>query len=295
MFPNRRDLLPAALTIALLLLFGLIAPTRGDEIEGTSAARRLRNQRFHLQAQTRTGILIPMYVYPADIQTNEAYNRLIDLKRRYETVPFWVIVNPASGPGTQVDPNYTRAIDRLIGAGCVVLGYVSTSYAKRAATDIEDDIHRWVEFYPRTHGLFFDEMNYEDREESAAYQRALKDYASKAGFWPIVANPGTDTPGRFFESAAADVFVVYEGGAYPDEKRIHDDRVGGSADYPPSTRAILVHSTARFDKNAVHILRRHVRWIYVTGDAYRPGDATADNPWDSLSRHMEALCEELAK
>ena len=295
MFSSSCNLLPAAPMFVSLLLFSLVPPARSDDLEGTSAARVHRNQQFHLQAQTRTGLLIPMYVYPADIQTNEAYNRLIDLKRRYETVPFWVIVNPASGPGTQVDPNYTRAIDRLVGAGCVVLGYVSTSYAKRPATEIEEDIHRWVEFYPRTHGLFFDEMNYEDREESAEYQRSLKDYASKAGFWPIVANPGTDTPGRFFDTAAADVFVVHEGDTYPEQKRILDDRPGGYADHPPFTRAILVHSTPRFDKNAVHILRRHVRWIYVTGDAYRPGDATADNPWDTLSGHLEALCEELSK
>ena len=76
-------------------------------------------------------MLVPLYVYPADVHTNPAYNRLMDLKRRYETVPMWVIVNPASGPGERVDANYTKAIDRLRGAGCVVLGYVTTSYGKR--------------------------------------------------------------------------------------------------------------------------------------------------------------------
>ena len=295
MFFSRRDFIPRGFLAVLILSLLLPLQGRGDELEGTSTGRRVRNQQFHLQTQTRTGLLIPMYVYPADIHTNEAYNRLIDLKRRYETVPFWVIINPASGPGTKVDPNYTKAIDRLIGAGCVVLGYVSTSYAKRPAEAIEEDIHRWVEFYPRTHGLFFDEMNYEDREESVEYQRSLKDYASKAGFWPIVANPGTDTPGRFFDAGAADVFVVHEGNSWPEQKRIQGDYFGGYADYPPFTRAVLVHSMARFDKNAVHILRRHVRWIYVTDDLYRPGDATANNPWDTLSRHLESLCEELAK
>jgi hypothetical protein len=42
-----------------------------------------------------------------------------------------VVVNPASGPGKAADANYTKAIDRLRGAGCVVLGYVTTNYGKR--------------------------------------------------------------------------------------------------------------------------------------------------------------------
>ena len=50
---------------------------------------------------------------PGGRAPNPAYNRLIDLKRRYESVPIWVIVNPASGPGERADANYARAVDRL--------------------------------------------------------------------------------------------------------------------------------------------------------------------------------------
>jgi hypothetical protein len=261
----------------------------------TSSQRVARNQRQHLQLQQRTGILIPMYVYPSDPQTNEAFNRLIDLKRRYETVPFWVIVNPASGPGTEVDPNYTRIIDRLVGAGCMTLGYVSTSYAKRPAEQIEEDVHLWAEFYPRVHGLFFDEMNYEDAPESVNFQTSLKKYGERAGFWPIVANPGTDVPGRFFDAEAADVFVVHEGDRWPTERRLAGDVPGGYGDYPPSTRAVLIHSLSRFDKNSLHVVRKHARWVYITDDLYRLNDPAAPNPWDTLSTHMEAMCEELSK
>src|SRR5687768_12940223 len=86
-------------------------------------ARRQHAQDFHLRARQPAGLLVPMYVYPGNVTKNPAYQRLIDLKRRYETVPIWVIVNPASGPGAKVDPNYTLTVDRLVGAGCVVLGY----------------------------------------------------------------------------------------------------------------------------------------------------------------------------
>jgi hypothetical protein len=147
----------------------------------------------------------------------------MDTKRRYETVPMWVIVNPQSGPGEQVDGNYTKAIDRLRGAGCVVLGYVSTSYGKRTQDEVRADIDRWLAMYPRIQGVFFDEMRYEDTDEAVQYQSALTRYAHGAGCWPVVANPGADTPGRFFAADAADVIVIAEGDQWPTEERLKGD------------------------------------------------------------------------
>lgn len=135
--------------ILLPLIFVLLV-ARGDRFRRSpgAARRRQQAQEFHLRAQERTGILVPMYVYPANIHRNPAYNRLADLKRRYETVPMWVIVNPASGPGETVDANYTEAIDRLQVAGCMVLGYVTTSYAKRPQGQVQKEVDRWLALYP---------------------------------------------------------------------------------------------------------------------------------------------------
>ncbi len=263
--------------------------------EPSAVVRRERAQQFHLRAQERTGLLVPLYVYPADIHTNPVYNRLIDVKRRYESVPFWVILNPASGPGNHVDANYTKAIDRLQGAGCVVLGYVTTSYGKRPAADVQADINRWLKLYPRTHGIFFDEMIYEDSAAAANHQAALNRYAKEAGFWPRVANPGAETPGRYFAVDAADVIVVHEGNDWPDEARLKGDYFGGYSDYPPFTRSVLVHSLPKFDPKALQMVRRYARWVYVTEDRYAPPDPKADNPWDSLTRYLEEICEQLTR
>lgn len=263
--------------------------------QDTAAERRDRAIQFHLRSQERTGLLVPMYVYPADIHTNETYNRLIELKRRFETVPMWVILNPASGPGNDVDANYTKAMDRLQGAGCVVLGYVSTSYGKRPAKDVQADVERWLKLYPRTQGIFFDEMIYEDTAAGANYQAALNKSAHELGLWPTVGNPGADTPGRYFAADAADVIVVHEGSDWPEETRLKGDYFGGYSDYPPFTRAVLVHSRAKFDPKSLATVRKYARWVYVTDDPYRANDPKADNPWDTLSKHLEALCEELAR
>ena len=247
-------------------------------------------QLFHQRAQERTGLLIPLYVYPANSSENPAFNRVIELKRRFETVPFWVIVNPASGPGAKTDPNYTRAIDRLIGAGCVTLGYVTTSYAKRSEADVRKYLDQWRALYPRVHGIFFDEMAYEDSESKAQYQAALSDYAHKSGYWPTVANPGADTPKRYFAASAADTIVVHEGDSWPTEARLktYDD-------HPPFMRAVLLHSQLRLDPLAVQRTRLYAHWLYVTEGPYRAGDPAEANPWDRISRYLEELCKLLSE
>jgi hypothetical protein len=267
----------------------------GGPAKADSQANRARE--FHLRAQQPSGLLVPLYVYPGNVANNPAFQRLIDLKRQYETVPVWVIVNPASGPGKKVDPNYTRAIDRLVGAGCVVIGYVTTSYAKRPAADVRADVDGWRTMYPRVHGIFFDEMVYEDTDAAVRYQAGLNAYAHEAGCWPTVANPGADTPGRYFagDAAAADVIVVHEGDAWPAEDRLKGEQPGGYADHPPHTRAVLVHSTARLDPAALRTARKYARWFYVTEAPFRANDPAAANPWDRLSSHAEALCEQLSK
>jgi hypothetical protein len=281
--------------LVISCIYGTFACSAPAADELNPAVRRERAMQFHLRAQERTGVLVPLYAYPANVHTNRVYNRLIDLKRRYETVPFWVIVNPASGPGNAVDANYTKAIDRLLGAGCVVLGYVTTSYGKRPAADVQADIDRWLKLYPRTQGIFFDEMIYEDTDAAAKYQAALNRYARDVGCWPTVANPGAETPGRYFAADAADVIVVHEGKDWPDEARLKGDYFGGYSDYPPFTRAVLVHSQSEFDPQPLQMVRRYARWVYVTEVRYVPNDPQADNPWDMLSKHLDAVCEQLAR
>jgi Spherulation-specific family 4 len=276
----------------IVALWALDSISVGDDLP--SAERRQRAQEFHYRAQQRTGLLVPLYVYPENVHKNSTYNRLIEVKRQHETVPVWVIVNPASGPGERVDGNYAKAIDRLCGAGCVALGYVTTSYGKRAPPQVQKDIDQWLKMYPRIQGIFFDEMIYEDTDAGAKYQATLNRYAHEAGCWPTVANPGADVPGRYFAADAADVIVVHEGENWPNEERLKGDYFGGYADYPPFLRGVLLHSQPTLDKAALRMVRKYARWIYVTDALYRVGEPNAANPWDRLSKHLEELCEELS-
>ena len=280
--------------IALAALVPRVSGQQGDIKNSAAPADRIEKlQQFHLRATEKTGLLIPLYIYPADIHTNDDFNRVIELKRQYSEVPFWVIVNPASGPGTAIDPNYTKAIDRLIGAGCVVLGYVSTSYGKVPIETVRANMQTWRTFYPRTHGIFFDEMLNEDNENAVTQQVKLNQAAYNLGFWPTVANPGTDTPGRYFAAEAADVIVIHESDHWPTQEKLHGNYFGGYSDYPPSTRASLMYGQKQLKAEDVRMAQKYTRWIYVTQDTYKPGDADHPNPWDQLSEHLEDLCRML--
>jgi hypothetical protein len=81
----------------------------------------------------------------------------------------------------------------------------------------------------------------------------------------------------------------------PNEVRLSEDYFGGYSDYPPFSRGVLLHSQAKLDKSALRMVRKYARWIYVTEARYKSGDPTAANPWDRLSKHLEAVCEQLVE
>lgn len=285
-------------TIALLVGFSLGGCLSAQAQEAAAPSplhpRLLENQLQMQLSHQPTGILIPLYLYPADIHTNAAWNRLIELKLEFPTVPVCVIVNPASGPGDDRDANYVKAVDRLYGAGIILVGYVSTEYARRPAADVRRDIARWGDLYPRIHGLFLDEMTNDVEDEGAEHiehYAALTRHAHEQGYWPVIANPGAHTPGAYFDAPAADIIVIHEGRTIPDEPALKGDFFGGYADYPPFTRGVLIHSCPEWNADEFARIAKYTRWVYVTDDVY---ETESDNPWDSLSGHMEQMLRALA-
>lgn len=277
------------LQILRLIALGLVltAPLLAQQPADPTAASR-----NHMAlSQQSTGLIIPLYLYPANIHTNPAYNRLIELKLSHPQVPVCVILDPDNGPGQQADANYRYAARRLRGAGCVVLGYVSTRYAQQPLDQVMADTNRWREFYDAIDGIFLDEQAYDADEAHLSYYEKATRHAHERGYWPVFANPGTNQIEPYFQRPTADVIIIHENEHYPDEKTLRGDYFGGHADYPPYRRASLVHSMPRLDEKQVRHMARYTRWIYVTDDMYKPGLAGADNPWDSLSTHTSRLFE----
>lgn len=235
----------------------------------------------------RTGILIPLYVYPSDIFTNPVYNQLIDLKKTYHDVPVYAILNPASGPGTVTDGNYRVAIDRLHGAGIIVVGYVHTSYTARPIEAIQYEITVWQYLYPAIDGIFYDEMTNDDVQAHIDYYSELTSYSHARGLYPTIGNPGAGTLGAYFENDAADVIVIHESGYWPSEIDLKGDYDGGYAAYDYNRRAGLVYGQSSLDLESIKILRKYLGLVFVTND-------TLPNPWDSPTAHMEDLLRVLS-
>ncbi len=126
------------------------------------------------------GTIFPLYFYP----DQSAIQPLLDMAHQYPTVPIWVILDPADGPGTSIDPTYTSAIKQLRAAGINLLGYVNTNFSQRAKTLVNSDIQTWKSFY-KPDGIFLDLMNV-----NHTYYSSVTTYAKSLGFQMVIGNPG---------------------------------------------------------------------------------------------------------
>lgn len=264
-------------TRGVACLFAVVALSAAMCLADESG-RRSANQQFFLQSGMSPGLLVPLYVYPADVVRNRQWNTLIALKRKYPRVPVCAIVNPASGPGETVDPNYTLGIRRLRSAGIVTLGYISTSYAKIDAGAVRRDIDRWQSMYPLVNGIFFDEMSSQPGNGRIEHYVGLTRDAHERGYWPVFANPGTLIHEEYFAQNAADVFVIHEGAQVPS-----GDVLAKLEQTPCTQLGVLVHGQSSFDEAAARRLAAYARWLYITEDTLKP------NPWDVVSRHCDPL------
>jgi hypothetical protein len=239
------------------------------------------------RVQLKTGILIPLYIYPANIYTNPDYNNLIALVKTYHDVPVSVILNPSSGPGDATDGNYTVAIKRLQGAGIRVLGYIHCNYGAIAIETVKASIDAWLSLYPGIDSFFLDEMS--NDTAYIAYTKAIRDYAGLSGRVDIIGNPGTVSisHGAFLDARAIDRIVYAEGGTVPLESDLKGDMDGGYMNYNPDTRAILIYGQSSLPLATVRMLQQYCGLLYVT----ERGFSTA---WNFVSGYLGQMLAQLS-
>lgn len=153
-------------------------------------------------------ILVPAYQYPT---VGDLWSRVPAAAGQ---VGVSVILNPASGPGTVVDPTYTAVVSTARAAGARIYGYVDTDYARRPAAAVLADVQTFTQLYA-IDGVFLDQMD--NQAASLAYYQGLRTgiHAIVPGSLAnkVIANPGTEVPEAFAAGLAADVFVTYENNA----------------------------------------------------------------------------------
>jgi spherulation-specific family 4 protein len=186
------------------------------------------------------------------------------------------IMNPASGPGTAVNSDWTAVVNHARNCGHRVLGYVDTNYAARPAADVEADIDKYYSWYP-VDGIMFDRMS--NNVADATYYRARYAYAhTKAATVLVVGNPGAaaSTDWQVKTPKSADLLIVFEDTAANYLTWTPPGWITGST-YPTATFAHLVHACAAVDLPTMIARSKTLRaaYRYITDDVM-------PNPWDTL-------------
>ncbi|GAA4030254.1 spherulation-specific family 4 protein [Actimicrobium antarcticum] len=210
------------------------------------------------QAAIYREALVPAYFYPSPNST--AWHSLNLLAKQ---MPTTAIMNPNSGPGTRLDPNYVTAIERLHVAGGKVIAYVSTSYGNRRLSDVTKDINTYLAFY-KVDGFFIDEMTNDSSRAHLQYYQSLYNYVKALSpTYTVTGNPGTNVPEQYATLPLADKFVVFEDSLQNFKRYVAP---AWMARHPASRFASIVHTSPRTQMAVVMKLNstRGIAGLFVT-------------------------------
>lgn len=211
----------------------------------------------------RQSIAVPAYFEPGPLWNRMAIG--------HPTVAM-AVLNPSSGAGSGPVERLVMTVRETRAAGVQVLGYVHTSYGRRAASEVFAEVERYKEWYD-VDGIFFDEVSATcaDQPYYSAFHARVKAWGKGA---KTVLNPGRQTMECFM--SAADVVITFEGAydSYMQDYRPPSWTVG----YAPSRFWHLVYevpSSERMKEVMQASKSRGVGWIYITPE-------TMPNPWRTL-------------
>ena len=220
------------------------------------------------------GIIVPAYQYPT---TGTLWG---ECARASSSVPVVAIMNPANGPGTEVDPHFASAAASVRSAGGRVIGYVFTSSAEVPLDSVLAKVDRYREWYTLD-GIFLDGMANDADPAHVAWHAALRDsIRAREPAWLVVGCPGTNTLPDYL--AGADVLCIVESDG---ESYFDWEPDAWVRDHPASRFLHLVHTLSSADsmRQAVALAgSRGAGWVYVTNDRMA-------NPWDETPSYWDAL------
>lgn len=168
-----------------------------------------------------TGIIIPLYIYPSWWTTPGAWDWVVNAAQQYPSMPFVVVVNPASGPGSSAVPNsdYVHEIARLNALSNVqLLGYVDTAYGSRLLTDVLNDVSVYGGWGSSNPSIALDGVFFDNAASTATYLAQYTSYATAvransgfAGTRLVALAPGQICNPQYVD--IADIVVIYEQGS----------------------------------------------------------------------------------
>lgn len=218
------------------------------------------------------GTIFPFYIYP----TQAAIQPIIDTANQYPKVPIWVILDPANGPGTSVDPTYTNAVNQLRGAGINLLGYVNTNYGNRPINQVKNDILKWSTFY-KIDGIFLDLMSVKH-----AYYSSITAYAKSLKFQMVNGNPGTNINSSAGQDV--DIVTIFENSYLPNPLTQFQNWYNI---YPPSDLSLISYNIPTLPTAFITQAAPHFGWIFIS-------DIGGTDPYEAYPTYFNSFIQFLS-
>src|SRR5947209_201181 len=229
---------------------------------------------------TSTGVIISLYISPSSNTcgqyggpgTTNCYDALIAVHNLHPSVPIVTKVNSRNGPGTAPEDSHLNGYNKLKAAGIIVLGYVSTGYARDPNKSIaisEGKIDAYKNWY-NLDGIFFDEMS--NNAADAPYYSTVSNYAKNVdGMKMTVCNPGTSIPQS--DVGVCDTFEIYESAGLASISTLQSRTF--YPNYDKHSFYMLAHTTSSIVQTDVTDRIPYVGYMYITNDV-------EPNPYDTI-------------
>ena len=172
-----------------------------------------------LSSAAATGVLIPLYSYPAAQWNDGAANwkPAFDAISAHPNVPWLTVVDPHNGPGMSFlpgdnDVNYIAGVSKLNSYSNVkTIGYVRTNYGTAPMDELKKNITTWKNWSTYTganigvKGIFFDESsdNYDYLNQAISYARSTFGTSITT-----ICNFGASAPTKYYN--ICDVVIAFE-------------------------------------------------------------------------------------
>ncbi len=263
----------------------LIAPVRGST--AFSSVFETSVSVAETSSTHQTGVFVPLYQYPDLDDLGNMWSVLASQKEEHVLVPFAATINPWSGPGTWIDPNYVEGTATLRQSGIeYILGYIPTDYARQTGgatlADIKAMMDTYRAWYPDVNGVMLDEVN--SGASEIQFYAELAEYARAAGFEYVFANPGTRIDRQYIE--IFDNLIVYENRVLPSVSQLQENTYFPA--YDPQYFTFAVKDVRDLDAAYVDEANDYVGLLYLTDDVESLSD---QNPYNTLPHYFEELLE----
>jgi hypothetical protein len=234
----------------------------------------------------KKSIIIPMYIYPNSGIDTISYQQIINARKNYPDVPIYVILNPNSGPGSDIDLNYSEVAKYFKKIGIILIGYIYSNYGNRSLADMEADIDKWSIFY-QPDGIFIDEFPSTYNPSKDLLYAELYSYIKNKNLNYIIVNPGVAIDKQwFFGSKKWDALTIWDNSLLPNSV---DQLYGNDTLFykrQDNKYACLAYNINFLNINS-NIFLQECDLIYITS-------GRTSNPWSTLSPYLDKLISILA-